>query len=130
MLITFGNGVGDGVALAVGVGATVEDDVALAVGVGTIVEDGVALAVGVDVAVADGVALAVAVAVTVGVGFFCVALPFRVTVAVFGPLVALALMPMVPPGAVPLPVGMNSTFTVTLPLAGIEGGTLERLVMT
>jgi len=71
------------------------------------------------VAVAVVVAVAVAVAVAVGVGFFCVAFPCKLTVAEFGPLVALLPTAIVPSTFLPGPWGMNSTSTCWLFEPGI-----------
>ena len=67
MSATPGWGVGDGVAIAVGVAFGVGDGVAVAVGVGSGVGDGVAVAVGVAFGVGDGVAADVGSGVGVAV---------------------------------------------------------------
>ncbi len=107
------------------VAVEVEVTVEVAVGVAVTVEVAVVVAVTVEVAVLVAVevavAVAVAVALAVGVGLFCVASPFRVTVAELFPLVAPLVMAMVP-SSVPGPWGRNTASTTRLPLAPIVVG--------
>ncbi len=120
-------GVACGDPVKVAVAGTVGVNVAVALGeaFGVVLGNGVKVTVGVAVTVEVGVEVAVAVAV--GVGFFCVAFPFRVTVASCFPLVAPQVIGIVP-SSVAGPWGMNSTSTVALPLGSIVLGTAPEVM--